>query len=304
MDQVDLLGVAICDECSSRIRVLKKHQSLVGKAVRCPKCHTRFRLELLEPTSSDMVAIKSEQKNRRRSRRSKIEIREEHITTAMEGFKALHERLNAISEDPKSSEEQIRVWCLDALRTALGYSDDQLSTEMSVMGGRVDIAIQDDEGTRLVIECKNIRSKLRNSVRDQAGVYAATLSAPWAVITNGDIWKLYRVTPQRGKSPSMDLVFDLALLDEDGISKGDSEHLYLLSYRALSSGDTEREFHEVSCTSPAHLYQAIFSERVLNAIRVELKDSYRDEHDHRVKLSNEDVEDAIGELLTPLEFGQ
>lgn len=102
----------------------------------------------------------------------------------------------------------------------------------------------------------------------------------------------------------MDLVFDLALLDEDGISEPDSEHLYLLSHRALSSGDTEREYHEVCCTAPSHLFDALFSERVLNSIRIELKESYKQEHDHRVSLSKEDVQEAISDLLTPLEFGR
>ena len=100
----------------------------------------------------------------------------------------------------------------------------------------------------------------------------------------------------------MELVFDLALLDEDGISDGDAHHLYLLSARALKIGDTEREYHEVICTSPARIYDALFSERVLSAVRVQLTESYRTDTEQRVKVDDDDVEGAIHDQLTPLEF--
>ena len=303
---VELIGIAVCDECESRIRVLEKHRPIIGKAVRCPRCHTNFTLEVEQATQTELIAIETEedaeQKRKPKKRRTKSEIRDEHIEQCREGFRALHARLKSISEDPKSSEEQVRVWVMDALRTALGYGDEQLDTECRALGNRVDIAIKDGDRIKVVIECKNMRSRLRNNVRDQVGVYAATLSAEWAVVTNGDIWKLYRVTPRKGQTPKMELVFDVALLDEDGVSDADAEHLYLLTERAMFIGDTDREFHEVICTSQPRLYEALFSDRVLNAVRVELTDTYKAEADQRVKLEVDDVRTAIHDLLTPLDF--
>lgn len=299
----NLLGVAICDECNSRIRVLSKHKALVGKAVRCPRCHTHFKLEIEEASNSDVVAVEADESAKKRRRRSKDEIRQGHVDCAREGYRALHARLKDIDTDRKSSEEQVRIWCIDALRTALGYEDSDLDTEHRVMGGRVDIAVKCGDEVVLVIECKNIRSRLRSNAREQAGVYAATLSAPWAVLTNGDIWKLYRVVPQRGQSPRMDLVFDIALLDDDGISDLDAECLYLLTKRALKTGDTEREYHSVMSTSPKRMYNALFSDRVINAIRIQLKESYRTDFDERIGIEAAGVEESLHDLLTPLEFG-
>ncbi|MEP3479672.1 MAG: type I restriction enzyme HsdR N-terminal domain-containing protein [Fuerstiella sp.] len=305
----EILGVAVCDECSARIRVPPKYKNLVGKSIRCPRCHNRFRLTLELPTNSDTVAVETEhaeQKTRNqriKRRRTKTEIRDEHVEEARRGFRALHSRLRTIADAPRASEEQIRIWCVDVLKTALGYSDESLDTECRVMGGRVDIAIKEGDLVKLVIECKNIRSKLRRSVREQAGVYAATLSAPWAVVTNGDIWKLYRVTPQPGRSPQMDLVFDVALLDEDGISEVDPEILYLLSSRALTSGDTEDEFHRVKFTSMRGVYKALFSSRVTNALRLQLVEQYKATADENVNLQADEATNALHALLTPLEFG-
>jgi predicted Zn finger-like uncharacterized protein len=302
----DLLGMAVCDECNSRIRLFKRHEPLIGKTVRCPKCHTNFTLTLETPTNTDKIAVEAEQEEeqqQKKRKRSKDEIRAHHITTASEGFRALHGRLKEIAQASSSSEEQVRIWCVDALKTALGFNYTQIDTELKALNGRVDIAIKNGDAVQMVIECKNIKAKLNNSVRDQAGAYAATLSAPWAVVTNGEIWKLYRVTPQPGKPPSVDKVFDVALLDEDGVSESDAENLYLLSHRALSSGDTENGAHKALSTSPQKVYDALFSERVLDAVRLELTQSYKSETNQNVKITNEEAKEAMRGLFTPLNFG-
>lgn len=197
-----VIGTATCDECRVRIKVLKKNEPFLGKAVRCPKCRAMFTLTLEVPSSAEQHAIQAEEerkKETKKKKRSKDQIRSEHIERALSGFRSLHSQLKKISEMPTSSEEQVRVWCIDALRLALGYKDDEIDTECKVLSGRIDIAIKKNGRILVVIECKRILSKLGNSVRDQAGTYAATLSADWAVVTNGDIWKLYRVTPRNGE---------------------------------------------------------------------------------------------------------
>ena len=57
-----------------------------------------------------------------------------------------------------------------------------------------------------------------------------------------------------------------------------------------------------SSTSQPRLYEALFSDRVLNAVRVELADTYKAETDQRVKLEEDDCRTAIHDLLTPLDF--
>jgi predicted Zn finger-like uncharacterized protein len=300
----DLLGMAVCDECNSRIRVFKRHESLIGKTVRCPRCHTNFNLTLETPTNVEMISLEAEEEEKKRfTRRSKDQIRASHIQNTLEGFRALHGQLKQVYDSPKSSEEQVRIWCVAALQSALGFNHAQIDTEVKVLNGRVDIVIKNGDTVQMIIECKNIRTPLKNNVRDQAATYAATLSAPWAVVTNGDIWKLYRIVPQPGKAPRMDLVFDIALLDEDGISEADSANLYLLSHRALSSGDTENEYHSVRCTSDVQIHKALSSERVVDAIRLELTQSYKLENNQNVKITNEDVKTAIEDLIDPLDFG-
>lgn len=291
-----VIGAATCDECRVRIKIVEKNRPLIGKAVRCPKCRTFFTLVLEEPSSAEQNAIAAQEeraKEKKRSRRTKDEIRAIHTEKALSGFKSLHGRLQSLAQEAGNKEEQVRIWCVDALRTALGYSDEEIETERKVLNGRIDIAIKKDDKVLIVIECKAIRSRLGANVLEQAGTYAATLSSNWVVLTNGDIWKLYRVMPRNGQEPRMELVFDVSILDEDGISERDAENLYLITSRAMSCGDTDKAYHRVVCKNSVRLRSALFSERVVKAIRLELTQAYQDEFGERVNIDDDEMLDAL-----------
>lgn len=64
------------------------------------------------------------------------------------------ERLAKMVAKGNRNEEETRRWVVDVLRTAFGYTDDQIETEMKALGKRVDIAIKLKEKVLLVIECK------------------------------------------------------------------------------------------------------------------------------------------------------
>lgn len=291
-----VIGAATCDECRARIKVLEKNRPLIGKAVRCPKCRTLFTLALEVPSNAEQSAITAEEertKETKRKKRTRDEIRTSHIEKALAGFRSLHGRLQNLAQEAGNKEEQVRIWCMDALRTALGYDTEDLETERKVLNGRIDIAIKKDGRVETVIECKAIRSRLNTNVLGQAGTYAATLSAKWVVLTNGDIWKLYRVIPQKGQEPTMELVFDVALLDDDGISEQDAENLYLLTARAMACGDTEKAYHNMVCKNSLRLRAALFSERVVKAMRLELAQGYESETETRVQITDEEMLEAL-----------
>lgn len=302
MEDNKVIGIATCDECQTRFKLRAKHSGLVGKAIRCPKCHSVFTVALSQPSSIEEAAIKNEEEDKRPRRRTKTEIREEHIESTRDGFRHMHARLMQISRAEKSSEEEVRRWCIDALKTALGYNDDEIDTEVRVLNKRVDIALKRNDEIFMVIECKNIRSPLRDNVRDQAINYAMSLAAQWVVVTNGQIWKLYKVIPQPGKDPKIIEVFDVALLDDDGVSDTDAECLYLLTSRAIFSGDLDKACHTVACTSKRRILNAIESERVIKALRLELTSKYKEDHGENVSLDDEQMLEIVQDTFGLLEL--
>ena len=303
IDTPKYIGTTACDECGTRFRVSSKYQDRIGKPSRCPRCKSIFTVELIESTPLEKAAIDSENEveesageARKKRRRSKDKIRQDTIDKISDGFKQLHPRLVQISES-KNREEEVRHWCIDVLKVALGYSDDDIEIQVPILGKYADIVLKKDGKAFLVIECKGIKSRLNRNVRFQAANYATSLSAEWIVVTNGQIWKLYRLRPSPGQDPHFIEIFDVALLDEDGVSDSDATNLYLLTSRAVFSGDLEKRSHEVACITKKRIQQALDSERVIKALRLELAQSYKEEHDQNVKLDDETVADALQEAL-------
>lgn len=300
----DVIGVTVCDECGTRYLLRERNRHQLGKPARCQKCNTIFTVELVDPTPLENAVIKNDQEQaqevaerRPRQRRTKEEIRQEYLDNIRAGFKSLHPRLVAMDLAEKSSEENVRIWVIDSLINALGYDHSEIDTEVRTLGKRVDIALKKDGRIFLVIECKSVRSKLSNSVRDQAINYATSLSAPWAVITNGHIWRLYRILPRPGRDPKLVEIFDVALLDADGVSDSDVESLYLLTARALFNGDTERMSHLIACTTRRRILQALTSERVVKAMRMELVESYREANGVNVPLDDAGTMSVIADAF-------
>lgn len=303
VDAPKYIGTTACDECGARFRVSAKLKSRLGESITCPKCKSNFTLELVNPTPLEKADIDSNNESdesaseaRKSRRRSKLEIKKEAVDSILDGFKHLHPRLVQISEN-KSKEEDVRHWCCDVLKTALGYSEEDIEIQVPTLGKYADIVLKKDGKVFLVIECKNIRDRLNKNVRYQAANYATSFAAEWVVVTNGKIWKLYRLKTQPGQEPHFIEVFDVALLDEDGVSESDAENLYLLTARAVFGGELEKRSHEVACMSNKRIRQALESDRVVKALRLELTQGYKDEHGQNVNLDDSTVLDALQDLL-------
>jgi hypothetical protein len=302
-----IIGIAICNNCQKRFRFPKKHEALIGKAVRCPACHQSFVVKLGIPSQVEQAAIKNEEQDQSNgekkttNRRSKSTIREQYLTRIRERLKTMHKRLAELSEN-SGSEEQVRVFCIDVLRDVLGYDNGNIDTEVCALGQRIDIALKDDDKIFLIVECKNTRSKLPSNVRDQAVMYSANKSAEWAVASNGAIWKLWRVIPRKGQDPIVVPVFDISLLDEDGISEADISNFYLLTKRALFNGETMSEYHRQEAASDQRILRAMRTERVIAAVKKVLNESYRDEAGERAKLTDDFVASRLETMFLPEEL--
>lgn len=301
--QPEIIGIAVCEHCSTRIKVQKRHEKFVGKEVRCPKCRNMFTVRLEQPTIVEKAAIEHENKEpevqvAKKKKRTKDEIRQHHTDIALKGFRSLHGHLKSIEAAGSSSEEQIRIWVIDAFRNALGYDHAQIDTEKKALGDKVDIVLHNDNEVFMVVECKNIRRKINKQVAEQAARYAASLSAKWACVTNGQVWQLFFIESRAGTEPLMVKVFDISLLDEDGVSDEDAACLYLLTERAITCGDTNRALHEVACCSNLRLIDSLESDYVVAAVRKEMNRRYKEETGVNVPLEDEDVRELIKSLYS------
>ncbi len=116
-----IIGISICTNCHSRFRVQQKYEAMVGKSIRCPKCHQEFVMKIETPTLVEQAAITNaeEPSSKKRTKRTKIQIRKHHLSAIKKAMRPLHLRLSQLASQDKSSEEQVRVWCIDVLRNVL-----------------------------------------------------------------------------------------------------------------------------------------------------------------------------------------
>ena len=322
----EFVRVTQCPECKAQYRLKDAQADLAaGQTASCRKCRARFVVVVsvipdpvplqsaqdaapAAPVSADPTDGAAEgtaegagEMARRLQRRSRAEVRADNVKQIRDSFSTLHTRLREINSMPESSEEDVRRWVLDALRHGLGHEDKNIRTEERANERRVDITLRlvPSGSPTIVFEVKPIRRSLSRRVIDQASSYAAVLNCPYAVVTNGDAWILLRsVIGPEGRQRLIE-IFNIALLDEDGVSEEDAEALYLLTHKSLSSGFTERQSHHIAALQPRRIWNALQDPGTLAKVRRTICEQYKEEAGVPVEIDSADLLDHIEGLLVP-----
>lgn len=142
-----VIGTTVCEneDCQQRIKVHEKHRGLVGKVVSCPKCRRHFVLHIGAALDIDNVQIPTqpaeEQAQKGRIRWTRSEMRRTATEQVFSGFKALLPWLSSMKQSRGASEQDVRLWCSNALEQAFGFKQSDLQLERSVVGQFADILV-------------------------------------------------------------------------------------------------------------------------------------------------------------------
>jgi predicted type IV restriction endonuclease len=102
----------------------------------------------------------------------------------------------------------------DMLADLFGYDKyKEVTSEHSIRGTSVDLAVVVDEKKRFLLEAKAINIELKDQHIKQAVDYAANEGVSWVVLSNGAIWRLYCV--RFSKPIDKTLVFEIDILNCD-----------------------------------------------------------------------------------------
>lgn len=169
-------------------------------------------------------------------------------------------------------EANTRVLVNAILVDALGYSQfEELTAEYMVHGDYADIGIRINKQIEAFIEVKRIKQKLKPAHLRQVESYALKDGVDWAILTNGREWQVYHLKPQPHEECELTLIFTVDLLNEETKSKEMQEKLFFISKYGLSKGKLSELWKTRDATSPQSLRNAIFSQTVLNGIRLEVR---------------------------------
>lgn len=132
----------------------------------------------------------------------------------------------------------------DVLQDIFGYDKyTEITSEFAIKKTFCDLAIKLGEDVKLLIEVKSAGLSLKDIHLKQAVDYGANSGIDWVVLTNGVIWKVYRII--FSKPIEHELVFEFDITELSARKQEDMEYLYLLSRESVSKSSKAalQDFH-------------------------------------------------------------
>lgn len=175
---------------------------------------------------------------------------------------------SAKSRDANESDTVIIV--TDMLSEVFGYNKySEITSECSIRGTWCDLAIKIDGTFEYLIEVKAIGLDLKDSYSKQAVDYSANQGTDWVLLTNAEIWRIYRITFAKPILSELVLEINFSALSPKKI--GDIELLYNLSREGLMKSALG-EFHtQQQALSRFFMGALVVSNPVLEVLRRELR---------------------------------
>lgn len=175
---------------------------------------------------------------------------------------------SAKSRDVGESDTVIIV--TDMLSEVFGYDKySEITSETSIRGTWCDLAIKIDGTIEFLIEVKAIGLELKDAHTKQAVDYSANQGTDWVLLTNAEIWRVYKVT--FAKPIDSELVLEINFSQLNPKKSSDVELLYHLTREGWMKSALG-EFHtQQQALSRFFLGAMVTSPPVLEVIRRELR---------------------------------
>lgn len=207
----------------------------------------------------------------------------ERISAGLKRFQPI--LTSARSRDVNESDTVVIV--TDLLQYVFGYDKyAEITSEHMIRGTFCDLAVKLEGTMAFLIEVKAIGLELKEQHVKQAVDYAANQGCEWVALTNGAIWKVYRVT--FAKPIQHELVVDLDLLM---LNHRNSEHVELLGLLAKEGWQKAQlgEYHsQKQALSRFTLAALVLSDPVLDVLRREIRRLSPD-----VRVETEEIKRAL-----------
>jgi hypothetical protein len=175
---------------------------------------------------------------------------------------------SAKSRDVNESDTSMIV--TDVLAEVFGYDKySEVTRELCIRGTYCDLATRIEGKFQMLIEVKAIGLDLKDSHVKQAVDYAANQGIEWVALTNGNLWRVFRVI--FAKPIDAELVLDIDLL---ALNPKNAEHLdslYLLTRESMLKSGLYAYHDHLQATNKFYLAAVMLSDPVLETLRRELR---------------------------------
>jgi hypothetical protein len=158
----------------------------------------------------------------------------------------------------------------DILTDIFGYDKyTEVTREYAIKSTYCDLAVKIENVLKFLIEVKAIGISLQDKHYQQALDYGANNGTEWIVLTNGVIWRIYRVRFE--KPIRTDFVCEFNLLDVKAKNGSDIDKLFILCKEGIKRNAID-EFSQHKLVVNRYFISAILqSEPIIDTVKKELK---------------------------------
>ena len=185
------------------------------------------------------------------------------------------------------NESDTVVIITDMLSEIFGYDKySEVTSEYSIRSTFCDLAVRIKDKIEILIEAKAIGLELKDAFVKQAVDYAANQGIEWVILTNGEIWRVYKITFT--KPIDQEMVMEFNILSINAKNQADLEMLNLISKECWIKKGVEDYYDQKQALSRFFIGAMVTSEQVVNIIRKELK-----RLSPNVKIENKHIIDVL-----------
>jgi hypothetical protein len=158
----------------------------------------------------------------------------------------------------------------DVLAEVFGYDKySEVTSEFAIRGTYCDLATKIDGTLQALIEVKAIGLELKDQHVKQAVDYAANQGVDWVLLTNGNCWRIYRITFAKPIDSELVIEFDIISLSHKNVQHLDWLYMFCKEgWQKSVLGD----FHtQKQALSRFFIGAMILTDPVLDVVRRELR---------------------------------
>lgn len=211
---------------------------------------------------------------------------QERLITGIKKYQPIVAR----AQDRDINESDTVTIITDIFESVFGYDKfTEITSEFAIKKTFCDLAIRLDGEIRLLIEVKAAGIELKEQHMQQAVNYGSNSGLEWVVLTNGVIWKVYKII--FAKPVDTDFVYEFDFRKLSTKKQSDLDMLYYLTKEALgkSNKNSLEDLHtQKMFVNKFVIGQVLLTEPVANTVRKILKSMASE-----AKVTIEDIQQVI-----------
>lgn len=185
------------------------------------------------------------------------------------GLKRYQPIVRKLAERDISEADTVTV-IKDMLTDIFGYDKyTELTSEQQIRGTFCDLAIRVEGKIHYLAEVKSAGTTLNDNHLRQAVNYGAHQGIEWILLTNGIIWKIYRIKFGQPIDWEEVYCFDMGALSSR--SQDDLSKLYMLCRESISTDALQAYHKQAQILNRYVISELVQSDAVVGALRKELR---------------------------------